>query len=158
VIDMGSSAGASEGVRERAQASIDAWNAHDGAAVVASMAEDVAYVNLGSGERFDRRDAVREYVDALATTFSSDYHFELGLVLGDEGSFAVEWTLSGTNDRADERSGLPATGQRFRIPGVSVGRRREGQVTEVRVYWNMADYLQQVGLMPAPQGTAAARA
>jgi len=120
------------------------------------MSDDVVYINLGIGERMDGAAAVREYIEFMATT-SSDYRFELGLVLGDGESFAVEWTLSGTNDGASARTGLPATGQRFRIPGVTVGRMREGKVAEERVYWNMADYLQQIGLMPAPQGTAAAR-
>ena len=63
---------------------------------------------------------------------------------------ASEWTMTGTNDGADPQTGLPATGQRFRIAGVTVARMRDDQVAESRVYWNLADYLQQVGLMPAP--------
>ena len=153
---MSSSSGSGE-LRERVRSTIDAWNAHDAAAVVGTMTDDVVYLNLGIGQRMDGTAAVREYIDSMATT-SSDYRFELGAVLGDGESFAVEWTLSGTNDGAGVRTGLPATGQRFTIPGVTVGRMRDGKVAEGRVYWNMADHLQQIGLMPAPQETAAARA
>jgi limonene-1,2-epoxide hydrolase len=37
------------------------------------------------------------------------------------------------------------------VPGVSVGRVRDGRIVENRDYWNLADYLQQVGLMPSPE-------
>jgi steroid delta-isomerase-like uncharacterized protein len=153
---MSSSAGGTGELRERVQAAFDAWNVHDAAAVVERMTEDAVYVNLGLGERLEGRAAVREYVDRLATTFSSDYRLEIGLVVGDDESVATEWTMTGTNDGADPQSGLPATGQRFRIPGVTISRMRDGQVAESRVYWNLADYLQQVGLMPAPASSSTA--
>jgi steroid delta-isomerase-like uncharacterized protein len=152
---MISSTGAIDERRGRVQSLVDAWNAHDGAAVVSYMTDDVVYTNLGTGEHLEGQAAVREYVDGMGRR-SSDYRFELGLVLGDDESYAVEWTLSGTNDGADERRGLPATGQRFRIPGVTVGRVRDGKIAEHRVYWNLADYLQQVGLMPTSASSAAA--
>jgi steroid delta-isomerase-like uncharacterized protein len=117
------------------------------------MTEDVVRVDLGTGERREGRAAVREFIEGLATRFSSDYRFELGLVIGGDEGVAVEWIMTGTYDGADEQLGLPATGRRFEIRGVSVGRRRDGRLAHERV-WNMADYLQQVGLLPAP-GTGA---
>jgi steroid delta-isomerase-like uncharacterized protein len=152
---MSSSAGSGE-LQERVQVGIDAWNAHDGAAVVERMTEDVVYINLGVGQRLEGRAAVREYVDRLATTFSSDYRLEVGTVVGDDETVAIEWTMTGTNDGADPQTGLPATGQRFRIAGVSISRMRDDHVAESRVYWNLADYLQQVGLMPAPATSSSA--
>jgi steroid delta-isomerase-like uncharacterized protein len=153
---MSSSAGATGELQERVRATVDAWNAHDGAAVAERMTEDAVYVNLGLGERLEGRAAVREYVDRLATTFSSDYRLEVGTVVGDDETVAVEWTMTGTNDGADPQTGLPATGQRFRIAGVTVSRMRDDQAAESRVYWNLADYLQQVGLMPAPATSSSA--
>jgi hypothetical protein len=74
----------------------------------------------------------------------------------DGDSFSAEWTMSGTNDGADPELGLPATGHRFAIPGVSVGRCRDGKTAENRDYYNLAAYLMQVGLMPAPGATSPA--
>jgi hypothetical protein len=54
----------------------------------------------------------------------------------------------GTNDREDRTRGLPNTGRAFRIQGLSIGRLRNGKVAEEHLYWNMVDYLTQVGLMP----------
>jgi hypothetical protein len=36
------------------------------------------------------------------------------------------------------------------VPGVSIGRLREGKITENHDYWNLVTYLGQIGLMPEP--------
>jgi steroid delta-isomerase-like uncharacterized protein len=64
--------------------------------------------------------------------------------------YALEWEMVGTN--TGEAGGLPATNKAFRIRGVSVGIvDADGKIKRNRDYWNMADYLMQVGLMPAPE-------
>ena len=129
---------------------MDAWTAHDPAAVVGYMTDDVVYIDLGVGERMDGQSAVSEFPASMQPNFSSDYRFDLDRVLIDGDSYAAEWTMSGTHDGADEQRGLPATGRRFEIPGVSVGRLRDGKIAENKDYYNLASFLMQVGLMPAP--------
>jgi steroid delta-isomerase-like uncharacterized protein len=133
---------------------MDALNAHDSAAVVEHMTDDVGYVDLGINQRMEGRSAVREFIGGMETTFSSDYRIDFSRALVDGDSYAVEWTMSGTNDGADPQHGLPATGHRFEIPGVSIGRLRDGKIAENKDYYNLAGYLMQVGLMPAPQSTS----
>jgi steroid delta-isomerase-like uncharacterized protein len=145
---MSGSAGTSAGLPDWARSNEDAWNAHDAGAVVARMTDDVIYVDLGTDERFDGQAAVRDFIDRLEKEFSSDYRFETGQVIANEESFAIEWVMSGVNDRAGEQ--FPATGKHFEIRGVSVGRLRNGKIAENKSYWNLAGYLVQVGLMPAP--------
>ena len=70
----------------------------------------------------------------------------VGIVYGDIGTSPL-YTLRAI---FDPEHGLPATGRSYRVPGVSVGRVRDGRIVENRDYWNLADYLQQVGLMPSP--------
>jgi len=61
--------------------------------------------------------------------------------------YAFEWELRGTNTGA--AVGLPATNKQFRIRGVSIGEvEADRRITHNRDYWNMADYLAQVGIMP----------
>jgi len=117
------------------------------------MTDDVIYVDLGSGERYEGRPAVSDFIDRAEREFSTDYHFEWGQFIADEESFAVEWVMSGVNDRANER--FPVTGKRFEIRGASVGRLRNGKIAENK-NWNRADYLVQVGLMAAPEAAAPA--
>lgn len=130
---------------------MDAWTAHDPSAVVGCMTDDVVYVDLGVGERMEGRSAVSDFAASMEPHFSSDYRFDLGRVLVTGDSYAAEWTMSGTHDGADEQRGLPATGHRFEIPGVSVGRLRDGKIAENTDYYNLASFLMQVGLMPAPE-------
>jgi hypothetical protein len=45
----------------------------------------------------------------------------------------------------------PSTNKPYRIHGVSIGRlESEGKIKTNRDYWNMADYLMQVGILPPP--------
>ncbi len=134
---------------------VEAWNSHDPAKVLACMTEDVLRDDKGLGERLEGADAVRQSIVDAAEKFSSDYRIDLGeLILATDEMYAAEWTMSGTNDREDKARGLPNTGRQFRIQGLSIGRLRDGKVAEERLYYNMADYLTQIGLMP--QGPAPA--
>ena len=78
------------------------------------------------------------------------------LVVVADDLWSAEWTMSGTNDREDPVRGLPNTGRPFRIQGLSIGRTRDGKVSEEHLYWNLAEYLQQIGLMPAAPEPATA--
>ncbi|MGY1617220.1 ester cyclase [Geodermatophilus sp. SYSU D00691] len=128
---------------------VEAWNSHDPAKVLACMTEDVIRDDKGVGERLQGADALRQGIADVAENFSSDYRIDLGeLILATDEMYAAEWTMSGTNDREDKARGLPNTGRRFRIQGLSIGLLRDGKVAEERLYYNMADYLTQVGLMP----------
>jgi hypothetical protein len=107
-------------------------------------------------------DSVLERAHALhagghdCRTFSSDYTFELTSAVTTERGYALEWTMRGTHDHATEQ--LAATGRRFELRGASVGSLRTGKIVENRDYYNFADFLTQVGLMPDPAGVVASSA
>jgi hypothetical protein len=92
----------------------------------------------------------------MTESFSTDFRLEAGeLIVSSGETWAAEWRMTGTNDREDKAHGLPSTGRPFRIQGLSIGRLRDGKVAEERLYWNLAEYLGQLGLMPgAPDATA----
>lgn len=123
-----------------------AWNDHDAVAVTDFMTHDVVYTDLGTGDQFEGIDAVRAFVDGMTVGFSTDYYFTLRLVILTSEAYSFEWTMSGTNDCPDVERDLPATGERFDIPGISIGVLRHGKIKENRDYWNMTTYLMQVGL------------
>jgi hypothetical protein len=43
---------------------------------------------------------------------------------------------------------LPATGRKFAVRGVSVGRLEGGKIKENTDYWNMVELLSQLGMLP----------
>lgn len=134
---------------------IEGWNSHDPEKVLACTTEDVVIEDKGIGERFEGPDQVRRFAVDTVEKFSSDFRLEPGeLIVATDEMFAAEWTMSGTNDREDKERGLPNTGRAYRIQGLSIGRLRDGKIAEDRLYWNLADYLTQVGLMPAAPAPA----
>lgn len=136
--------------RDPAAAWIDdyvaAWNAHDPVAVTDFMTNDVVYADFGNGEEYRGIAAVRDFVEGLELSFSSNYRFTLEMAIVTDGAYAYEWTMTGINDGEDPERDFPATGERFEIPGVSIGVLRNGRIRENRDYWNMTTYLNQVGL------------
>ncbi len=145
---MSSDAGATGRLPDWVRTYMDAWNAHDPDALVGHMTDDVVYIQVPLGDREEGSSAVRDYLARLETALSSDYRLDLERMLIDGDEYAAEWTLTGTNDRADDQRGLPATGRRFEIPGVTLGKLRGGKIAEEKVYMDMAGHLGQVGLMP----------
>jgi steroid delta-isomerase-like uncharacterized protein len=129
---------------------LDAWNSYDASQVGAFMAEDATYEDLGLGVTHQGRDAITAFVDETVD-FSDDYRFELVSAQTTGDRYAAEWIMSGTN--TGEGGGMPATNKPFSIRGVSVGRLNgAGAIVENRDYWNLADYLTQVGILPPPTG------
>jgi steroid delta-isomerase-like uncharacterized protein len=131
-----------------AQDYLDAWNSRDGAKVAAFMNDDVTYEDLALGVVHQGTDAVKAFVEETAG-FSKDYVFTpvSEQLSGDQ--YALEWEMAGTN--TGDAGGMPATNKPYRIRGASVGRRNSaGKITHNRDYWNMADYLTQVGILPPP--------
>lgn len=128
---------------------VDACNRHDSQAVVDMMSEDIQVVDTAFGGLFEGREAVKALIDGMDTNLSSDYVFTLGKVVESGDSYSFEWVLSGTHDRSHPDLGIPATGKKFECPGVTIGVRTNGLITENRDYWNLAGFLIQTGLMPS---------
>jgi steroid delta-isomerase-like uncharacterized protein len=127
---------------------LDAWNRHDASSVAAFMAEDATYEDLALGVLNEGREAIKSFVDE-AEQFSKDYGFTSVSAQQSGDSYAMEWEMFGTN--TGEAGGIPATNKPYRIRGVSIGvLDAQGKIKQNRDYWNMADYLVQVGILPAP--------
>ena len=125
---------------------LDAWNTHDGSAVAAFMAEDVTYEDLAQGAVYRGRDGVAGYVGAT-DVWSSDYRFVVVTAQSDGAAYAIEWEMLGTD--TGEVGGAAPTGKPYRIRGASIGTLDgDGRIVTNRDYFNLADYLAQVGLFP----------
>ena len=123
----------------------DAVNEHDPDKAVSYVSEDVVFTNVGTGERHLGREATRADIANLLTMYSQ-VHFEVvGEVIG-EDRWTKEWVLTGVH--TGDVPGLPATGKPFRLLGSGVATVRDGLIVDLTEYWNMADFLAQVGIMP----------
>jgi steroid delta-isomerase-like uncharacterized protein len=126
---------------------LDAWNAHDPAAVARCMADDAIYEDVALGRVLHGPAEIAKFVEE-ATRASSDFRFEEVSLFSAGSDYANEWIMTGTNDR--EVQGTPATGRSFRVRGASVGKLdSSGRIVENRDYYNLAEMLAQLGIQPA---------
>jgi steroid delta-isomerase-like uncharacterized protein len=126
---------------------LDAWNAHDPAAVARYMADDAIYEDVALGRVLHGPSEIAAFVEE-ATRASSDFRFEEVSLFTAGSNYANEWIMIGTNDR--EVQGVPATGRSFRIRGASVGKLDASRrIVENRDYYNLAEMFAQLGIRPA---------
>lgn len=79
-----------------------------------------------------------------------DPHFTIEDLIAEGDRVAVRWTNEGTN--VGEFLGIPATGRTYRVPGVDIYRVEDGKLAE---HWHVVDmlgHMQQLGLLPMPEG------
>ena len=125
---------------------LDAWNAHDAAAVARHMADDVIYEDVALGRVLHGPSEVALFVEE-ATRSSSDFRFEVVSLFTAGTDYANEWVMVGTNDR--QVRGVSPTGRSFRVRGASIGRvDARGRIVENRDYYNLAELLRQLGILP----------
>jgi steroid delta-isomerase-like uncharacterized protein len=107
---------------------------------------EVIYEDVPSASVFEGHEGIKQMWEP-ASQWSSDLEFNV-LTRQTNGSlFSFEAETAGTNTGSLE--GLPATGRRFVLRGVSVGRvDDDGLVREHRDYWDMGSFLTQIGVLP----------
>jgi steroid delta-isomerase-like uncharacterized protein len=128
----------------------DALNRHDPDAAASFWSEDGVFTNIGTGQRAEGRAAIRDNHAATLAMWSEFHIDKATFLVGEGGQFADEWILTGVH--TGDAPGLPATGHPFRIRGAAVGEVRNGKIVSNTVYWNMADFLTQIGVLPQPKG------
>lgn len=126
---------------------LDAWNVHDVEAMLGFFSDDAIYedvalsrVNRGTGQ-------IREFFEELFKAFPDFRLEDTGTaVIGDGGRYALEWRMSATHD--GDLPVLPATHKHWAVRGTSVGEVEGEKIKRNSDYWNMADFLVQVELLP----------
>ena len=109
---------------------VKALDSHQGARVVALMASEFRWEDLGAGLVFENADALVAFI-AGCDAFSTDYRFTLVSEQVSEVDYALEWEMAGTNTGTFR--GRRATNKQYCIRGASIGRfDDDGQIKENR--------------------------
>jgi steroid delta-isomerase-like uncharacterized protein len=79
------------------------------------------------------------------------YTAEPGIAEGDRvvSCFTSCGTFFGEFHGFGEFQGTPSTGRKVSVKGVNIFQFREGKITEVRVFYDTYDQMQQLGLIPS---------
>lgn len=89
---------------------------------------------------------IANYLTEVHTAFP-DFKLEITQTLSQGNQVAVQWTATGT--QKGEFMGIPPTGRRVEINGISLERVADGRVLEEVVYFDQLTLLQQLGVAPA---------
>lgn len=120
-----------------------AFNAGEWDAFLGLLADDVVH-DINHGARETGREAFRAFMARMNRSYAERI-VELVVMASDDGRRAsAEFVVEGKYLATDE--GLPeATGQTYRLPAGAFFAIEGGRVARVTNYYNLADWLRQVG-------------
>lgn len=128
---------------ETVQAYLDAWNAHDGAAVVATFDESGTYVDPTLPGPIGGAD-LAGYVAGLATAFP-DLHFAVEDLVVAGARVVLQWRMRGTNTGPLPGAPGPTNGS-CDLPGVDIITVTDAGITGVVGYFDQKTFAEQLGL------------
>lgn len=121
----------------------DAFNGRDWDGMLALLTDDVAH-DVNQGSRETGIDAFRAFLARMDRCYSEQVT-QLVVMANDDGCrAAVEFVIEGVYKTTDGDF-LPATGQRYTLPVGAFFDIRDGKIARVTNYYNLEDWLAQVG-------------
>jgi steroid delta-isomerase-like uncharacterized protein len=121
----------------------DAWNRHDGAAIVATFAEGGNYTDPTTAGPLAGA-AIADYAQSLWDAFP-DLSFEVvSLTENDQGLVSAEWLMKGTN--TGPMKGLAPTGRSIALAGADFARIEGGRIHSLQGYFDSGAVPRALGL------------
>ena len=119
-----------------------AFNAGDMVSFLSLLTDDVAH-DINQGKRESGKAAFANFMQHMNRCYREQLVDMVVMASEDGTRAAAEFTVLGTYLSTDE--GLPpASGQTYRLPGGSFMTLRDGKISRVTTYYNLADWLAQV--------------
>lgn len=119
-----------------------AFNAGDSEAMLACVSEDIAH-DVNQGSRRTGKAAFRDFSKLMERCYAEQLENIVVMASLDGDRAAAEFEVLGTYIETD--SGLPpAHGQTYRLPAGTFFEVKDGLISRVTTYYNLADWLRQV--------------
>jgi len=120
-----------------------AFNRGDRAAMLALLTDDVVH-DLNQGARETGREAFAAFMARMDRSYREQLHDIVVMASADGGRVAAEYVVHGEY-LADDAGLPPAKGQRYALPGGAFFDVRDGRIARVTNYYNLQDWIAQVG-------------
>ena len=121
----------------------NAFNRGDTGAMLDCLTDDVAH-HVNEGQIRHGKDAFAEFCAHMSHCYREELTDMVLFVAQGGTRGAAEYIVNGTYLETDE--GLPpARGQTYRLPAGSFFSLRDGRISRVVTYYNLADWIRQVG-------------
>lgn len=127
----------------------DAFNAGDPAGMLALLTDDVVH-DVNQGARETGREAFSAFLDHMNRAYRERLADIVIMTTADGSRGAAEFVVHGEYLQTDP--GLPeARGQRYMLPAGAFFDIRDGRIARVSNFYNLQDWLRQVGAAPGEQ-------
>jgi len=123
----------------------DVWNRKNLSAVDEIISADYVHHDANSPAA-SGIDGYKQFVNYYMNAFP-DAHFTIDDAFTDGENEVTRWTVTGTHE--GELAGIPRTGRRFSVTGISIGRVVNGKITESWNSWDALGMMQQLGVVSA---------
>lgn len=121
----------------------DAFNRGDREAMLALLTDDVTH-DLNQGQRETGRETFRRFMQRMDACYAEQLR-EIAILVSPDGTHgSAEYVVHGEY-RATDTGLPPATGQQYVLPGGAFFTIRDGRIARVTNYYNLTDWLAQVG-------------
>ena len=130
---------------------VEMWNTRDLSAIPELVTDGFVMYDPAAPERgvagpkgeVHGREGLRQFLEGVTTGYP-DFEVEVLDLLADEAGAFYEVRLRGTHE--GNLNGLPPTGRRMDVRGVSKLTFEDGRVTEHRVYFDTRGVMEQLGM------------
>jgi steroid delta-isomerase-like uncharacterized protein len=111
------------------------------------------YVTHSIGSQLPpNREGLKQFVRMFRASLP-DLQFTIYEMIAEGDKVAFRWIARGTHE--GELMDIPPTGRQCETTGISIFRLEDGKIAEDWVNWDQLGFLQQLGVVPAPDGAPA---
>jgi steroid delta-isomerase-like uncharacterized protein len=122
------------------------WNRQDLEGVLTYYDDRITWLNIAMEETYRGKAEVRVFLRKLFTAFP-DLNFEVTYKIARSDNVAEQWFIRGTH--RGMFMGIPPTGRRVEIPGMSMAELRDGKFVSDHFYFDALGVLRDMALMPS---------
>ena len=134
---------------------VELWNTGNAETAKQLYSEHAERTDPNGGEPIRHRGVhqIASFVAEVRTAFP-DFNLQLKENVAEGDHIAFHWTVTGT--QKGEFQGMPASGKRIELSGMTLNRLRDGKVVSEHVYFDRLAMLEQLGAAPAGAAASAA--
>ena len=129
----------------------DVWNRKNLSAIDDLISADYVHHDANSPAA-SGIDGYKQFVNYYMNAFP-DADFTIDDAFTDGQNEVTRWTVVGTHE--GELAGIPRTGRRFSVTGITIARIANGKITESWNNWDALGLMQQLGVVSEAKGRAA---
>ena len=122
------------------------WNQHNLAVIDEMILPEFVDHSLPAGSP-QGPEGARQFAQVYLTAFP-DTHLDFHETVREGDTVVLRWTATGTH--SGDLAGIPPTGKKMILPGLTLWRFQGGKFIESWNLFNQLTLLQQIGAFPAP--------